>query len=342
MRLSPRCSQIASGGTDLLRAQQAKTDSPAPPSLKPPVPSPVAAVKPRSPFLLLDQLSPPGWLSKPALINHYQPKSAPPSPAASNSNPYSREDLLGEFGLVNYGQKVFYRGQRQIVVDVYDFASSDGAYGAYLCLHQGASNLIAHGDASSEAEQNISLWKERYFFNLSAATAGDDESKELITKLATELAQAIPASSPKPVLLSSLPSLDKVRGSEKLVMGPLALKKHFPAPYISIFSCPGSVFQGAIADYQTQEPYRERMRLLLIRIPGPRSYASELFSQFLGQLEEQHDPLTIPGSQYQTSVFKLDRFYILCQLRNQAIVIITGARKKQSLTALCDEITSPY
>jgi hypothetical protein len=301
----------------------------------------------RSVFEALDKMVMPGWTANATSLHQtaprqntgaskdFQPATATPpeSPSTYGSEP-TILDLVFEFGCNTYGQRVFLQSETQIVASVYQFSTSEGAYGAYCCLRKGASNLIPKGDASSEDDKDISIWKDKYFLNISASSS---DGAVTMTRIAQQLSGSIPISSAKPRILTQLPTLEKVMGSEKIVMGPLALKKVFPAPYVATLVADTDGVQGAVADYQMQEPYRERLKLLVLRFASP-AMASSSFSKYVGQLEEQHDAQDIEGFTYQTNIFKVGGTFMLCQLRANELVIITGSRKKLSLDTLAREI----
>jgi hypothetical protein len=301
----------------------------------------------RSIFESLDKMVMPGWTAQPISLNQttlrqiasstkgIQPaRSNPPDSPPTSSGEPSIIDLIFEFGCSTYGQRIFLQAETQIVTSVYQFGTTEGAYGAYCCLRKGASNLIARGDASSEDDKDISFWKDKYFVNVSASSP---DGAVTMSRIAQQLAAAIQASSSKPRILTQLPTFEKVMGSEKIVMGPLALKKVFPAPYIATLVADTDGVHGAVADYQMQEPYRERLKLLVLRFASA-AMASSSFAKYVGQLEEQHDPQDIEGCAYQTNIFKVGGTYMLCQVRDNELVIITGGRKKLSLSTLAQEI----
>lgn len=279
----------------------------------------------------LANLSAVGWNSSPMQSEPYS--------SASNTDPLA--GVLLEYGCLGRAKRVLQRGQRQIFINIYDFATTNGAYGAYCYLRQGSSNVITRGDASSEDQQSISFCKDKFFVNIYGTANDDDESKSLVTTLSNQLAAAIPTnisrfSGNKPDILLRLPLFELVKGSEKLVMGPLAAKKFLLAPYVTILGAE-KMQTGAIADYQLQEPYRERLKLLIAQYANPAA-ASHVYAQYVGALEAQHKPENVEGLSYQSSVYKLTTGHILCQLRGQTLLIISGARKKNSLAALAGQI----
>lgn len=339
----------ASQAETSLKAQQAVLDTPEKPVAEvtsPPTQitnqtsstasSVAPAVQPL--YRSLEQASFIDWSAKPVLYWPINRKSAPDRQSNTqntSASEVSAQDLTSEFGCTGILQKVFSRDQRQIVATAYRFTSVEGAYGAYCCLRKGASNLIAKGDASSEDDRTISFWREKYFVSISGTSADDEESKGIVTKLAKQLAASIATSSPKPRILTRLPGFDRVLGSERIVMGPLSLKKLFPAPYTGTLASANTY--GAIADYQVQEPYRARLKFLILQFANPTD-ATSTFTRYIGQLEEEHDQQEVGGLDYQSSVFKVGNTFMLCQIRNAEMIVITGGRKKPSLAALAKEI----
>ncbi len=292
------------------------------PSFMPP-PAPV--------FMQLANLAAGGWNSTPI-------QSVALS-TSSSSDPLAA--VLLEYGCLARAKRVFQRGQRQIFINVYEFATTAGAYGVYCYLRQGSSNVITKGDASSEDQQSISFCKDRFFVSLYGTATDDDESKGLVTTLSNQLAAAIPSNNTrfngsKPEILLRLPLFEIVKGSEKLIMGPIAAKKFLTAPYVTTLGAE-KMQMGAIADYQLQEPCRERLKLLIAQYPNAGA-AAHVYAVYTGQLEDQHKAENLDGLSYQSSAYKLTTGHILCQLRGPMLLVITGAHKKNSLAALAGQI----
>jgi len=86
-----------------------------------------------------------------------------------------------------------------------------------------------------------------------------------------------------------------------------------------------------------QDPYRERLKLLLAEFPSLAA-ATQAYSRYVEQLSEQHEPEDMSGLGYQTSVFKIARSFIFCQLRGYELMIISGGRKKASLALLARQV----
>jgi hypothetical protein len=259
--------------------------------------------------------------------------------SASATDPLA--PVLLEYGCLARAKRVLQRGQRQIFINIYDFNTTAGAYGAYCYLRQGSSNVITKGDASSEDQQSIWFCKDKYFVSIYGTSTDDDESKSLVTRISNQLAASIASNisrfaSSKPEILLRLPLFELVKGSEKLIMGPQAAKRFLLAPYVATLGSE-KMQMGAIGDYQLQEPYRERLKLLIAQYANPGA-AAHVYAQYVGQLEDQHKPENLEGLTYQSMVYKLTSGHILCQLRGQTLIIITGARKKNSLAALAGQI----
>lgn len=279
-------------------------------------------VSPEQPNLaaFLERSSLPGWNAVPG--------------AAQDTNP-DKTTMLKEFGCKASFSKGFQRGQRRIDVVVYSFPSSQGAYAAYSLLRRGSSTFVAKGDASSEDDQSVSVWKDRYFISVSGTSEDDEESKLAVSSVAAQLCGAIPSHGQLPLILTRLPNLDRVRGSEKVVMGPVSARRFFPAPSLNLLSLPNSL-GGGLADYQYQAPFRERMKLLVVDY-GNSTAAAQAYQKYVSSIEEQH-PNISPTDVESRALFKMANTYLLCELRSQKILLISGARKRSAPLMLARQV----
>ncbi|CAN5419617.1 hypothetical protein BH10CYA1_BH10CYA1_02420 [soil metagenome] len=294
------------------------------PATAAPTVAPVAdrQVSPEQPdfALFLERLSLPGW------------KAVPGAPQDNNAD---KTAMLKEFGCRTSFSRGFQRGQRRIDVVVYAFSSSQGAYAAYSLLRRGSSTFVAKGDASSEDDQSVSIWKDRFFISASGTSEDDEESKLAISSVATQLCGAVTGHGQLPLIVTNLPNLDRVRGSEKVVMGPVSARRFFPAPSLNLLSLANSV-GGGIADYQFQAPFRERMKLLVVDY-GNDTAAAQVYQKYVASIEEQHQNVS-PTDVESRALFKLANSFLLCELRSQKIVLITGARKRSAPLMLARQV----
>lgn len=281
----------------------------------------VPALPEQSPVVkCLDHLTLPGWNSVTGF--------------SSDANP-DRTTMLKEFGCRTSFSKGFQRGQRRIDAVVYSFSSSQGAYAAYGLLHRGSTTFVARGDASSEDDQSVSIWKDTYFISVSGTSEDDEESKLAVSSVATQLTNSIAGHGELPQVVMRLPSLDRVRGSERLVLGPVSARRFFPAPSLNLLAIPNSR-GGGIADYQYQAPFRERMKLLVIDY-GNSTAAAQAYQQYVQSIEEQHQNVS-PSDVQNRALFKLANSFLLCELREQRILLVSGARKRAAPMILARQV----
>lgn len=244
-------------------------------------------------------------------------------------------DILAEFGLRKHYRITYQRGQRFLRVSVFFFSNPEGAYGAYNFMRQGSATVVVRGAGSSEDDQSISFWKGQSFVRLIQTSADDDESKEALTVLAKEIDAAIPASSLPPLVLNQLPVVDRVHGTEKLVMGPNSGRRFFPAPFVTSLSLERA--RAAVtADYRFQIP-PERLKLLVVDY-GTVSLAGSAYECYRSSLDAEHETKDVSDANTPAGLVKLDNGYMLVQLRGTRIFVIMGARKKVSPLMLVRQI----
>ncbi len=164
----------------------------------------------------------------------------------------------------------------------------------------------------------------------------DDECKEVMHKIADQLAMAIPANATIPQVIARLPYIDRVKGSEKLIMGPGSARRFFPAPYIGSLAFANSK-GAAVADYQVQYPYPERLKLLFVDY-ADYAAAMSAYDGYIEALEEGGSLEREDPSIKADVLLKINGTYLLCGLRGQRLVIVSGARKKESETLLARQL----
>ncbi len=259
-----------------------------------------------------------------------------PVNSAFSPVPIIDAELLKEYGCQLKAGRILSRGQRKIIMEAYQFATSDGAFGAYGAVHRGSTSYLTQGDASSEDQDSICFCKDRYFIYLYSTAQDDDEAKSTINQIATKLSNYIkpivvnPSAATQtpslPEIFRRLPNLERVPGSEKLVMGPVALKKFFPAPYNTILS---TLTKAAVSDYKVDYPDRDRLKLLLADYSSIEQ-AKSVFTNYVDTLRSNNKEKEVEVFTYPTALFKVGDYFLLCQLRNKTIILVNGARHKDS------------
>lgn len=244
--------------------------------------------------------------------------------------------MLGEFKCVAMVHKVFKRGSRFIIVQGYEFQEPIGANAAYAYLRKGSTTVVLRGDGSSEDADSISFFQDNCFFRLTGTSLDDDESKEVVTKLADNIVAGIGKHAPPPAILTLMPVIDRVRGSEKVVLGPLTAGKIVSMPCLDALNI-GRARAGAVADYQMFSPWRERMRLLCIDY-GNDLLAEQMYNSYQSKLSELNKAGVTVGAN-RSFVFKQNKQFLHCELKSGGrVVVISGARKREASALLARSI----
>jgi hypothetical protein len=339
--MMPTRAQALSAGNELPDANgKPITQATANTSESLPVPAPSRKAIEPSFAALISSINMTGWV--PTKTRLYCVGSPPPVSSEIDVLPFSQYDdqdpqkvaILQEFQCRYVVKRDYQRGQRRIVVQAYRFDGADGAYGSYNLLRHGASTVVTRGDASSEDDQSISFWKDKEFVLVYGTSEDDEESKEAVRSIADQIGRAIVGHAELPAMIGRLPAIDRVRGTEKLVMGPASARRFFPAPYIASLSME-KARTGAVADYQIQSPYPERLKLLCVQYADSAA-ATRAYDSYTANLQDAKR-VDEDGAQA-GSLFKIGRGYLLCQVHGEELVIVSGARRKFSPVTLARQV----
>jgi len=286
----------------------------------------------------LNQLSFPGWNGRIIGVCHLGSALPPvaPAPDVKGVDP-SKMAMLSEFGINTINQKSFQRGQRYIYVDLFEFADNNGAYAAYCLLRRGATTVVKRGDAASEDDDSISFVQGKTFVSIYGTSADDDESKDVIRSVAVAMAKIIPEHGSAPEVLSAMPQLEYLHGSEKIVMGPLSARRFFPAPYLGVLDFK-NYRAACVADYQITLPAKERVKLLFIDYGTNTQAAQASYQAYLNELSQSRgeDPAQLFGRP--SNQFRNGTTYVNIALNGPRVVLVSGARKKYSADLLLRQL----
>ncbi|CAN5385793.1 hypothetical protein BH11CYA1_BH11CYA1_50460 [soil metagenome] len=282
----------------------------------------------------VDHLAYEGWNGIPLYL--WQPLAGALMPQIPDSDGV-KAAILQEYGLQSFTRKSFQRGQRYIHVDVYEFANNNGAFAAYSFLRRGATTIVLRGDATSEDDDSISFVQGKTFISIYGTSGDDDESKDVIRKIAAKAAKAIAETGAPPYILSTMPQLEFLRGSEKIVMGPISARRFFPAPYLNALDFKQAKL-ACVADYQMREPVKERVKLMLVDYAGNTKAATASYQAYVVALCTSRDENPDLRLAQESNQFRNGATFCEIQLHGSRVFMVSGARKKYSAELLLRQI----
>lgn len=319
--------------------------TPASPTTAPPDPTKQAVATPL--FVMVRQAKFTGWedlciqafrIEKARIVVDLDQALSPDVKEKSVSFPVSSGNLipLEEFRCKAIVQKVFQRGNRFITIRAFEFEEPEGANAGYDLLRKGSTTVLKRGDGSSEDGVSISFWQDSFLFLITGTEEDDDEAKEVMTSFATHLSKTAITHAQPPAILSRLPVVDRVRGSEKIVMGPVTAARFFNAPELGALSIE-KARGAAVADYQIFEPARERLKLLYIDY-GDDKLANAAYNDYFMRMEQLRPADKVwPGEN--RALFRLNKTFLLFQVKPHGrLIVVAGARKSKSPMLLSAEI----
>ncbi|MBY0358440.1 MAG: hypothetical protein K2W82_10605 [Candidatus Obscuribacterales bacterium] len=242
-------------------------------------------------------------------------------------------DILREYGCIKAICRVFRKGRSICSVNEYIFASPQGAYGAYSVMRQGASTVVIRGDASSEDDNCICFWEHNRFVLLKTNSDNDDEAMAVLAKFADKLSIKSRQTAPLPALFNALPNWDKIKGSEKLFMGPLALRRYSNVPFGNSLMIDRTQI-GVIADYAISSPFRERLKLLVLECGNP-DLAKMVYGGYATNIGFSSDKVERTDSLLSA---RLSDSYLMSQILGTRVAVVCGARKKYSPQILLRQV----
>ena len=232
--------------------------------------------------------------------------------------------LLMEFGCTDVVTRRFRRGNRFCVVQIYRFAKSNGAYGAYTIFREGSSTVVLRGQASSEDDTCISFWKGNVLAKLTTTTEDDEEAKDALGKLADQLVGKIEETASTPLVIKALPSFEKIGGSEKYFMGAEGAHRYINVPFIETLQINQSEGAGH-ADYQFAAPMAERLGLLVVDYKSS-AQARTVFQAYVDNIVSMSNKVLQRSAT--EALCKVSDSFLLCTNSGRRVYVVSGARRR--------------
>jgi hypothetical protein len=319
----------------------AETPAPVPPVAPPHAVAPTTATPTAAVTAVLNQADPilaklnsiyvKEWNAEPAIVRNTADVGTP----KLDLPPFISADILREYKPSSIITKTYSRTQRAVTVYVFTFSDIPRAYGAYSTLRTGSTNIVIRGDMSSESDQYICFLKGTRFVVIYSQVAEDDMSKQAASVVADQLAAGIDEHIESLRFLQSMPFLDRMPGTERILAGPISARKYMPIPFVQMLRIQDAR-QALAADYQFPHPDADRVKAMLIDY-GDKALAFNIFTQYSDRLAESYKSKFMTANMQAS---KTGDTFMLCGYTGTRVYIAAGAHKKISLSVLGRQFAS--
>jgi len=138
-------------------------------------------------------------------------------------------DIFLEYGFRQVVTQTYAHGDEEIVIDIYEMADADAAFGIYSIRRDPQQPTLDLGDDATLYDYQLSFWQNRYFVVITAFKS-DSATQDKLKWFAAVIARKIRRHANPPQLLSLLPEDGLIPRSCCYIRGPLAFNTQF---YIS-------------------------------------------------------------------------------------------------------------
>jgi len=135
-------------------------------------------------------------------------------------------EIYREYGVMKFAAQVCSKDKEEIKVEVAEMVDSISTYGIYSFYRSPDLTPIEIGDEGVIAQNQICFWQDRYYFRITAFGTGT-EVVTTATNLAKETSSRIAGHAKVPEIIGLLPEKNRIKGSEKLIKGMLALNNQY-------------------------------------------------------------------------------------------------------------------
>ncbi len=221
-------------------------------------------------------------------------------------------ELYLAYGFQNLTVRRFERSNHPpIVLELYEMASSEDAYGVFSYEHQDETAGVGQG--SEFGGGLLRFWKDKYFVSIYAEGEGA-ETESGILKVGRAAANSIPAVGPEPKLVGFIPGKDLglVDKSLRYLKSHVLLNQRFFIAHQNILNLSRRT-EAVLAQYLQG---KQKTQLLLIRYPDSKE-AGDAYQSFMKAY--------LPDAGGKDRSKTEDRKWTFARQRNEFILIVFGA-----------------
>jgi hypothetical protein len=213
-------------------------------------------------------------------------------------------------------------GESDLVLDIFEMASPEDAYGVFT--HDTDGEPVGIGDGSLYRYGWLSFWQDRYFVSL-MAEAETEHAEQAVLELGRQVAALLPGpGSTPPAIVAALPATGLDPRSARFLRHPQILANHFYLDEENLFGL-GPETAAVLASYRQGD---SNARLLIIDYPDPMAAtrAQEAFGALLLPAGAGEGPAEIETGGWFASRVVAKR-----------LIVVIGADDEQTADALLDE-----
>ncbi len=230
-------------------------------------------------------------------------------------------ELYLAYGFENLRVRRFEKpGRPPILVELYEMASSEDAYGVFSYEHQDETAGIGQG--SEFGGGLLQFWKGKYFVSINAEGEGM-EVESGILEIGGAVANWIPTTGPEPKLIGYIPgrALGLVDKSVRYVKSHVLLNQRFFIAHQNLLNLNRKT--GAVLAQYLQD--KQKAQLLLIRYPDLKEAANAYQSFMKGYL---------PDAAGKDRSKTEDGKWTIARQENEFVFIVFGAPTEAAAEAL--------
>jgi hypothetical protein len=230
-------------------------------------------------------------------------------------------ELYLAYGFQNLTVRRFEKlNQPPLIVELYEMASSEDAYGVFSFEHQ--DEAVGIGQGSEFGGGLLRFWKGKHFVSIYAEGEGA-EVESTILMMGRAAANSIPATGPEPKLVGFIPGKDLglVDKSVRYLKSYVLLNQRFFIAHQNILNLTRKT-EAVLAQYLQD---KQKTQLLLIRY-GNLKEAVDAYQSFM--------KVYLPDAGGKDRFRTEDRKWTFARQRNEFVLIVFGAPTEADAEAL--------
>lgn len=239
-------------------------------------------------------------------------------------------EIYHEYGIKNFLVQVYSKGTEEIKVEIAEMMDPTSAYGIYSFYRSPDLSRVEIGDEGSTFSNQVCFWQDRYYCRITAFGSGEVAS--VAQKLAKEISSRISIHAKVPEIIGLLPLKDRIKGSEKIIKGTLALNNQYYLFQEDLFGFKAKAV-SAFAEYGKPE---NKIRLLVVEYLSADE-ARTAFNKIGEESKKRYTQYAVSRDDrkgIETLHFKTADKYVVLEKRRNLLAMVISADEVSGIALL--------
>jgi len=201
-------------------------------------------------------------------------------------------EIYLEYGFVQVITQEYFHGDESLVVDIYEMADPQAAFGIYSIHRHPQVTPLQVGDEGYQYEYQTTFWQD-HFYIVIMGYKSDRATQNVLAEFAKKISKKIAGHAKPPELLSALPASGLVDHSASYIKGMLGLNMRFYITGENLLGLDGTHAEAVCGSYQSSSGEGQMLVVQYPQAEEEKAKEAEVAAVFAQKYQAMNPPASL-------------------------------------------------